>query len=378
MPRCEGRPNVPCPEGHNDSSVRHSQGDLFLCKACDEFRFPVITSCATTAPTSVIGGAIDKKRDAASNSYSGNASAGEDQPTGTNTPLLVSELLFFVNSVYDCHPAALIRSTVITFFREDEILNVKLVLSDIVSKISGLSIQAHVKTRIGPNKARTSLDDILNIFAAADEAGKRCNLPTFCAVDRKRIPILESEMSDTAALQQEVSQLKQMVEAFTGGLSLAGLYHELNTLQQQVIDISKQMLAVTDHPSGQQSGTTSHGAETGNVTAAITATSSKQRDEVISLPTQPFVSNDEPSTRQQPSLAPAGTDYAEAVKQVTNTGWQPVKTGRRKPRNKIVIGESKSSCTFKGVSKKSVVCVNRLDPSTTAEAILRLSTVQRH
>ena len=34
-----------------------------------------------------------------------------------------------------------------------------------------------------------------------------------------------------------------------------------------------------------------------------------------------------------------------------------------------LYGESKSSCTFKGFSKKSVVCVNRLDPSTSADTI---------
>ena len=57
------------------------------------------------------------------------------------------------------------------------------------------------------------------------------------------------------------------------------------------------------------------------------------------------------------------------VKRDTASGGQTVKTGKRKPRNKIVIGESKSSCTFQGVSKKSVICVNRLHPSTTAEMV---------
>jgi len=38
MPRCEGRPNVSCTR--NDNSVRSTQGDLFLCPDCEEFRFP--------------------------------------------------------------------------------------------------------------------------------------------------------------------------------------------------------------------------------------------------------------------------------------------------------------------------------------------------
>ena len=45
MPRCEGRATgpgqvQPCPDNRNDASVRSRQGDLFLCDACTEFRFP--------------------------------------------------------------------------------------------------------------------------------------------------------------------------------------------------------------------------------------------------------------------------------------------------------------------------------------------------
>ena len=40
---CQGRPNEPCPASRNDRSVRSTQGDLFLCKACENFRFPPVT-----------------------------------------------------------------------------------------------------------------------------------------------------------------------------------------------------------------------------------------------------------------------------------------------------------------------------------------------
>ena len=40
MPRCEGRPTEACPDRRNDSTVCLTQGDLMLCHACDEFRFP--------------------------------------------------------------------------------------------------------------------------------------------------------------------------------------------------------------------------------------------------------------------------------------------------------------------------------------------------
>jgi len=44
MPRCEGLPSGPCPAGTNDSTVRSTQGDLFLCPSCDEARFPTTST----------------------------------------------------------------------------------------------------------------------------------------------------------------------------------------------------------------------------------------------------------------------------------------------------------------------------------------------
>ena len=40
MPRCEGLPSGPCPKGANDKFVKNTQGDLFLCRSCEEVRFP--------------------------------------------------------------------------------------------------------------------------------------------------------------------------------------------------------------------------------------------------------------------------------------------------------------------------------------------------
>ena len=42
MPRCEGLPTGPCPAGKIDSTVKSTQGDLFLCPSCEEIRFPAL------------------------------------------------------------------------------------------------------------------------------------------------------------------------------------------------------------------------------------------------------------------------------------------------------------------------------------------------
>jgi len=40
MPRCQGLPSGPCPKNANNNKVKNCQGDLFLCKSCEDSRFP--------------------------------------------------------------------------------------------------------------------------------------------------------------------------------------------------------------------------------------------------------------------------------------------------------------------------------------------------
>ena len=54
MPKCVGLPDGPCPGQRNDSTVKLGEGDLFLCKSCDQERFrqflasrPATSSAAT-------------------------------------------------------------------------------------------------------------------------------------------------------------------------------------------------------------------------------------------------------------------------------------------------------------------------------------------
>jgi len=39
MPLCVGLPDGPCPKRRNDGSVKVGEGDLMLCRDCDQARF---------------------------------------------------------------------------------------------------------------------------------------------------------------------------------------------------------------------------------------------------------------------------------------------------------------------------------------------------
>jgi len=75
---------------------------------------------------------------------------------------------------------------------------------------------------------------------------------------------------------------------------------------------------------------------------------------------------DKPKEKQTPTVQSA-QEYVDIAKR--NCDWQTVNRDKLKPKpkskKKVVIGESKNTCTFQGVTKKAAVCVNRLDPSST-------------
>jgi len=110
-----------------------------------------------------------------------------------------------------------IKSTLADFYRDDEILMEKQVLAQSVDGIDG--VQQFCKNRIGVNKVKASIDDIMNIFKVVDESCCRDKLPTFCAVKKDRVPILTDDLSDIAAIRLELTQLRQQLNSLTKQLS---------------------------------------------------------------------------------------------------------------------------------------------------------------
>ena len=56
-------------------------------------------------------------------------------------------------------------------------------------KTHGLNV--FTKNRIGFHKAKASVDDIFGIFSTLDEKSLLDTLPLFCAVNAKRVPVLQ-------------------------------------------------------------------------------------------------------------------------------------------------------------------------------------------
>ena len=82
-----------------------------------------------------------------------------------------------------------------------------------------LPIQQFTRNRIGSNKNKSNLDDIINIWTIADEHSIIDKLPCFCAANLSRIPVLNDELADIALIKKTVCDLEKQVRDLSGNLA---------------------------------------------------------------------------------------------------------------------------------------------------------------
>ena len=326
MPRCDGRPNEECPTKVNNSSVKRSQGDLMLCKDCENYRFPY-TAMKSSAMTDSNSAPIDPPDGAVVS----NATAVSERK------VIINELLFFVINQYDNHSKAAIQSVVSTFFREDEITTAKQVIIQHVPTSLASATQSCTRRRIGDGKADRSVEDILNIVSIMDENDARDSLPMFCASSLIRIPMMPDDMSDMAAIRHELSDLRR----------------QFNNLLQTVSSSlnSHQLLSTADASATQPASTSSSVAE-------ISTESNKQ------TMSQADVSVDDAHGNNS-----VQSEFSAVVKANRDQYDFTTVTGKKRFKKKVIVGDSAQNTKIRGVAKKAVVCVNRLELGTTVEDV---------
>lgn len=66
--KCEGRPeDGRCPDNRNDNTVHNTIADMFLCNACEEYRWPTV---GATAKLSNSGASVSRKHNTRQNTKS--------------------------------------------------------------------------------------------------------------------------------------------------------------------------------------------------------------------------------------------------------------------------------------------------------------------
>ena len=187
--------------------------------------------------------------------------------------MLVCELMFFAINKFDKHPIESIKTVTAEFYREDEIMAAKQVLIQALpQQVKGAPTEKHVSRRIGLNKVKNSVDDIFNILEVIDSNGLRENIPTFCAANMERIPMMPDEMSDLTSMRYELNELRKQVELLTSKLQPATVpawkvdvnhgHHD-----QQVITVDQEFPPLSRQSSTREPQQTSSDAQSSKLAA---------------------------------------------------------------------------------------------------------------
>jgi hypothetical protein len=321
--------------------------------------------------------------------------------------LEVNSVLCFLCNKIDNYPRKLLKSTVLGFFRDDEILCAKQTLHQICVDHNKIQhVQQFVKRRIGENKKKAIVDDILNILYTLDELGPLDFLPVFCVADTSRIPTLTDEMSDMAYVKKVIDELQsQLSDVSFALLELKSVSCSKITsccsVETQTDDFIPQPAAAvqtataTVHADGTQTGDlvahvmgdlVHHGSTVKDIDAENIATGSSLLSGSNMIPgSNKIAGNQKCAGPSYSDAARLGVAVAAAVPHVplVNTaqqhahahqtdnneeGFVPVIGHRNQRRRNVVVGVGRST-PLTGIEKKAVVCVNRLSPTTTAEHV---------
>jgi len=189
MPRCEGRPDGPCPGRVNNASVK-------LSKECDLFRFPPAAAAAN---------------DSSNVSYVP-ATGVDDKKPVTERKLIVCKVLCFLDNKFDNFPISVLKSVICNFYREDEIVSAKQILIQAIDSSHHSSLNTYLRKRIGDSRVERISDYILCIFKYADENNLRNHLPRFCAATLARVPDVPDEMSDLTSVRNNVNTILNQLQ----------------------------------------------------------------------------------------------------------------------------------------------------------------------
>lgn len=318
MPRCDGRAagpgkTLPCPDNRCDDTVRGRQGELMLCDACTEARFPSSGS---------------------GNSDSTTSGAASGHITTDDGRAVQNELLCFMQQRGKVLAFDDIVTICVNFFLPKEVEAARVTLESFATDKKRLPRHKGNDR----DKCRKTLIDMLKICLDPS-----CHIPQFYAMDITRLPPVGIDHVDISALLQELVALRQGVQLVTQ------LQSELNTLKS----------LLTEHIS---TGSSYQHTSQSNINMTAPGAST-----LIDYP--PLPGSSTTSGQAQPltttALMPLSTSQVLQNSMqsgvLENSAKQPAKK-----KNRVLIAGKSTSCKLKTVPicKSVEIFVSRLAPDT--------------
>ena len=312
MPLCEGRADgpgslLPCPDKRNDDSVRGRQGDLMLCDACCEYRFPSTKSMSNLED--VPGLQADR--------------LGERK-------FVQCDLLYFVQNKCGMLEVDKLVHICTNFYKCHEVESARNLLN------SYKRLPKHTGGTIDERRERT-MTDIVKLCLTPNIV-----LPVFFSTDMSRIPPVGIEHVDVSALLREVFALREEVR------SLAAVRSEIAAMRQTLVEQK------CEAPS------------TRVVSAAVPSTSVVQCVSNDAVATAQTYSVDTVNMNMKSYAA-----HADSLKTTGMIEKPKSHTAKKVPANRPVVGQSTSANHLKSVvTKRSIdIFVSRLSPETEIDEV---------
>ena len=217
MPVCQGLPDGPCPSSKNDSSVKWSICDLFLCAECYNRRCNVVSdnmdgsSCNGLAPqrVDIIVGAVGNS-----------VRCVEKVDKVVELPMrapIQCELLCFIADKCQILPFDQLVKICVDFYKEGEIMSARQLLED-----AGL----HLTKRKGSDKSKSTVENMVKRVLNPNNI-----LPLFFAATLSKLPPVDITHCDVSSILKELQVLRAEVREF-GQLQV-----EIHSLRQSIVEL---------------------------------------------------------------------------------------------------------------------------------------------
>jgi len=353
---------------HEDISIQSTSEPKKKSKKLDDFTVERIGSASADV-------AIEASESSEIPASQNNAVS--DENTGSQSskqkPLEINAVLCFLSNKIDNYSRKLLESTVLDFFREDEILGAKQSLSAACAAHNKTSIvQQFLKRRIGENKVKSNVDDILNILYTLDENDSLDFLPIYCVAVTSRMPFLTDELSDIGFIKKVVVDLQSQLAAVKYKLQQLAPPVPVKVFAEMAIQTEPADIVVAKSflPAAAAAGSQSS-ADSAAVVVSQLSVGATDRHPTIgyssAVKSAPGAGGSAPLSRSGPSGS--GQQQQRANNENDQGGFSLV-TGKKKTwRKKVVVG-GQHNVQFHGVEKKVVLCVNRLNPDTEVKEVV--------
>jgi len=256
MPRCDGRPDGPCPLKKNDSSVHGSQGDLMLCDECEQFRFPYIkqrnrkknkqktltslsassadaeavvctnspmladiqdVNCNSSPPDDDVAAHGISPALIAELAVSGELSSADTAEVCVTVPahsVICNELLMYVNCFRDRAQVDNVKKVLSSFYSSNEISEAKKLLLTISTDTVNSEFATERRSSTQRLASEAEIDDIVGLFNMLD-CGGCLNGIKFAACNYDRLPMYGPEDLNECAIADRQARAEATITALS-------------------------------------------------------------------------------------------------------------------------------------------------------------------